>query len=404
MELKSNRKLLAISFVLLNVFALTRASIKYEACSEVNNGCACLFGHEFEVGCPGAQPKIVLKVENQQAVINCNLSGDRKIYTLLPDLELTNMSTENIERVKFEYCPLPEGTTLKGIIVDKLGIANVRILTFSNKYRDIQMRREHLTGLNSVRDLRINGRISEYPEDTFNDVSNITALELHSNNVHLPMGIFKNLHGLISLELGANNLSHLEPGIFSNQHNLKLLNLWGNNLRNLTKDSFLGASSVTSLDVNNNNIEALPSNIFEHLHDLEIINLSGNHFTELPAGLFSQNKKLKHLKLLNNRVDLKKLPSGLLADLPHLDDVLITCGIDSLPDDLFNGSVNIQSIDLKSNKLTTLPATLFSTQTNLTYLNLNDNQLVELPDNLFNMSKKLRTIRMSKNSLREISA
>lgn len=406
MDLKQSGQLLVALIVLLNIFVRTNAyAIRYEACNGVNNGCACSFGHEFEVGCPsGSQPKIVLKVEGQQAVINCNLASDRKIYTLLPDLELTNMSSENIERVKFENCPLPEGTTLKGIIVDKLGIANVRILTFSSRYRDIQMRREYLSGLNSVWNLRIIGKISDYPEDTFNDVSNITALELHSNNVHLPLNIFKNLHELMSLELGSNNLSHLTPGIFSNQHNLKQLNLWSNNLRNLTKDSFLGASSVTGLDLSNNNIEVLQSDVFEHFRDLDNINLSTNRFTELPAGLFNQNKKLAKFKLMFNRVDLKTLPSGLLADLPHLDDVIIICNIELLPDDLFNGSINIQSIQLQSNKLTTLPVNLFSSQINLTRLDLSDNQLIELPDNLFNSSKKLQTIRLSKNNLREISA
>lgn len=405
MDLKASRQLLTISFLLLNVFALTHAyAIRYEACSGVNNGCACSFGHEFEVGCPGgSQPKITLKVENQQAVINCNLSSDRKIYTLLPDLELTNMSSDNIERVKFENCPLPEGTTLKGIIVDKLGITNVRMLTFSSRYRDVQMRREYLSGLNSLWNLRIMGKISDYPEDTFNDVSNITALELHSNNVHLPLNIFKNLHELLSLELGSNNLSHLAPGIFSNQHNLKQLNLWSNNLRNLTKDSFLGASSVTQLDLSNNNIEVLQPNVFEHLRDLENINLMTNRFTELPAGLFSQNKKLSKFKLINNRVDLKKLPSGLLADLPHLNDVIISCNIESLPDDLFNRSNNIQSIQLQSNKLATLPVNLFDSQINLTHLDLSDNQLIELPDNLFSNAKKLQKIILSKNNLREIS-
>lgn len=392
-----------LAILLMCIFAHGSGyTIRDDVCSGINT-CTCFIGAEFETECPRDNPSIALRVERQRAEIECMAVVNRKIYTLLPDLRLSNMSSLNIDSVKFKYCPLPEGTTIKGIIVDKLGIDRVQTLTFSSR-SDMQMRREQLSGLSSVRNLRFNGPISDFPEDAFNDVSNITTLELRSNNVHLPLNIFKSLHELEFLELGSNNLSHLSPGIFINQQKLKRLNLWSNNLRNLTKDSFLGASSVTDLDLSNNNIESLQSNIFDHFKDMENINLSSNRFIELPVGLFSQNKKLSKFRLMYNRVDLKALPSGLLADLIHLEDVMIKCNIQILPENLLNGSVNVQNISLQSNKLTKLPEKLFSSQANLLNLDLSDNQLTELPDNLFENTKKLYTIRLSKNNLGEISA
>lgn len=406
MELRQqNRMPLVILFTLLGICAFGNGfSIRDDACSGINtSSCACFNGAEFEVECPRDNPSIVLRVELHRVEIECNYNSNRRIYTLLPDLRLSNLSTGVIDHVKFKYCPLPEGTTIKGVIMDKLGIDGVQTLTFSSR-SDMQMRREQLSGLNLVRSLRFNGPISDLPEDAFNGVSNISTLELRSNNVHLPSNIFKNLHNLEYLELGSNNLSYLAPNIFSNQQKLKRLNLWSNNLRNLTKDSFAGAESVTELDLSNNNIETLPSNVFEYFEKLENINLSSNRFIELPVGLFSRNKRLNRFRLMYNRIDLKTLPSGLLADLPQLEEVLIRCNIQSLPVDLFNGSSNIQNISLQSNKLTTLPVDLFSTQTNLMNLDLSDNQLTELPDYLFNSTKKLVIIRLSDNNLHEIQA
>lgn len=352
--------------------------------------------------CPKEDPNIVLRVELNRVEIECHTNSNRRIYTLLPDLNLSNMSRKAIDHVKFKYCPLPEGTTLKGIIVDKLGIDGVPTLTFSSR-SDMQMRREQLSGLSFVRSLRFNGPISDLPEDTFYDLVNITALELRSNNVHLPINIFKNLRELEFLELGSNNLSNLAPGIFSNQHKLRRLNLWSNNLRNLTKDSFLGASSVTELDLSSNNIERLQSNVFDHFRDIENINLSHNRFVELPIGLLSATKKLIKFRLMYNRVDLKTLPSEFLSHLPELDDVAIRCNIQFLPEDIFNGSTNIRNMSLQSNQLTTLPTKLFSSQRNMVNLDLSYNQLTELPDNIFNSTKNLLLVRLSHNNLEGIS-
>lgn len=406
MELRlcKRKSLLALALITLGICVINvhGFAIRDDACGSISSSsCACYNGGEFEVECPRENPEIVLRVEVNRAEIECNQNSNRKIYAHLPDIKLSNWTRTPIDNVKFKNCPLPEGTTIKGILVDRLGINRVQTLTFSSR-SDMQMRREQLSSLTSLRNLRFNGPISDLPEDAFNDVSNVTSLELRSNNVHLPKNIFKTLHELEFLELGSNNLSDLPADIFSNQHKLKRLNLWSNNLRNLTKDSFVGAASVTDLDLSSNNIEVIQSDVFIYLKDLENINLSSNRFIELPVGLFAKNKKLRKFRLMYNRVDLKTLPDGLLAHLPQLEEVLIRCNIQLMPDDLFSESTHIQNISLQSNRLTTLPEHMFKTQYDLLDLDVSDNQLTTLPENLFNSTKKLIVLRLSKNNLQEI--
>lgn len=397
---------LAIVFIILSIGVLSNGhTLRDEACESISSSqCTCINGDtDFELKCGRENSEIILEIKRNHADIECTPNSNRKIYTDFPDIRLSNLTYVSIDHVKFKKCPLPEGTTIKGVLVDKLGIDRVQILTFSG-LSDFQIRREQLSNLPSLRVLRFNGPISDLPEDTFDDVTNITSLELRSINVHLPLNIFQNLHELEHLELSSNNLGHLPSGIFRNQYKLKRLSIWSNNISNLTKDSFDGASSVVELDLSNNNIEMLQAGVFDHFKDMEIINLNGNRFSELPAGLFNINKSMKRFRLGNNRVDLKTLPSAFLAGQLQLEEVnIFRCNLQYLPSDLFNESMSIRNISLNVNRLTTLPDTIFYSQINLSKVDLSSNQLTELPDNLFINTKHLTFIRLSFNNLRGIS-
>lgn len=403
MELRLFCESLAILVVIVLGICVNGLTLKEEACESISNSsCACFNGdREFELECPRETRIISLRVSFNHAEIECYLNSNRRIYTLFPDIRLSNLTFVNIDSVKFKNCPLPEGTTIKGVLVDKLGIDRVQVLTFSSR-SDYQMRREQLSNLHALRNLRFNGPISDLPEDTFYDVSNITSLELRSTNVHLPLNIFQNLYELEYLELSSNNLSHLAPGIFRHQNKLKRLNLFSNNLRNLTKDSFNGATSVTDLDLSNNNIEILQTGVFDNFKGMEDINLNSNLFIELPVGLFNMNKKLRKVRLAN-RVGLKTLPPAFLAGQMQLEEVIIRSNLQDLPSDLFNESTSIRNISLRSNRLAKLHEAIFYSQTNLLNVDLRENQLTELPDNLFTNSKKVLVIRLSYNKLRGIS-
>lgn len=363
--------------------------------------CSCTYiFNDYEISCPEIQPSVIVKTAPGEKVeIEC-MSTDEKVYTKLPEMNLGDVTS-----VQFRRCPLPMGSSLHRIL-ERLGVRRTRTMVFLSYGADLggSLVRQHLSGLHELQRLVLSGNgLSELPDDLFDDVGNLTWLDLRSNKVHLPVNIFRNLHKLEYLELGYNNLNKLENGIFRNQHNLKHLNLWGNNLQHLTKDSFLGVSSIVELDLSDNKIETLQPDVFEHLTNLTNINLNANRFSSLPTGLFSKNKNLKQIRLMDNRIALESLPSGFLSALPELEEVNIRCNVKSVPGNMFTGSSNIRNVTMASNALTMLPAELFADQTNLLDLDLSDNQLYELPDDILMNTRSLIVLRLSNNQLSKIS-
>lgn len=362
--------------------------------------CSCTYiFNDYEISCPEMLPQVIVKAAPGEKVeIEC-MSTDEKVYTQLPEMNLGDVNL-----VQFRRCPLPLGSSLHSIL-ERLGVRRTRSLVFLSYGADLggSLVRQHLSGLHELQRLVLSGNgLSNLPDDLFDDVGNLTWLDLRGNKVHLPVNIFRNLHKLEYLELGYNNLNKLENGIFRNQHNLKHLNLWGNNLQHLSKDSFLGVSSIVELDLSSNNIETLHSDVFEHLTNLTNINLNANRFASLPEGLFSKNQMLKQIRLMDNRVDLDTLPNGFLARLPALEEVIIRCNVKSVPVDMFKDSPNIRNITMASNSLVTLPMGLFTDAVSLLDLDLSDNMLYELPDDIFMGARSIIVLRLSNNQLSKI--
>lgn len=364
--------------------------------------CSCSYMlNDYEISCPEIDPSVIVKVEPGKYVqIDC-MTTDEKVYTKLPE-----MSIGDITQVQFRRCPLPIGSSIHRIL-DRLGVRRTRSLIFLSYGADLggSLVRQHLGGLHELQRLVLSGNgLSNLPEDLFDDVGNLTWLDLRSNKVHLPVDIFRNLHKLEYLELGYNNLNGLESGVFRNQHNLKHLNLWGNNLQHLARDSFQGVSSIVELDLSGNNIEILQPDVFEFLNNLTNINLNANRFSSLPIGLFGKNKQLKQIRLMDNRVELETVPSGFLSELPSLEEVnIVRCNMKTVPNDLFRDSPNIRNITMSANALAKLPSGLFADQRNLLDLDFSDNQLYELPDDLFVNTRSIIVLRLSNNQLNGIS-
>lgn len=359
--------------------------------------CRCQLGNEFEISCPKDNSQITVQVEGRRAEIECHVIGNDTIFKQLPELNL-----EQVDTVKIKYCPMPVSLTIKGIL-DRLGIKRIQNLKFSIKSA-VSIVRQPMIGLTTLRNLQFCGPISHIADDSFEDIGNITQLEIISSKVHLPENLFHTLRQLESLDLGSNNISSLGEGVFRNQTKLRSLNLWANNLKNLSRETFSGATSVAELDISANNIETLQPNVFEYLTNMTNIHMSGNRFAELPMGLFATNKKLQRIRLLNNRIKMRTLPNGFLAHLPQLETVMIQTELETLPADLFAESEQLQSITLSGNKLTTLPVELLANQTNLEDIDLQWNNLIELPDQLFDNTRKLVVLSLSHNKLRHISA
>jgi Leucine-rich repeat (LRR) protein len=79
---------------------------------------------------------------------------------------------------------------------------------------------------------------------------------------------------------------------------------------------------------------------------------------------------------------------------------LIRKNLTHLPDDIFDGFINLEWIDLRGNQLTELPQSI-GNLTNLKILNFSNNKLTELPEWIGNLTK-LERIGFSRNQLKEL--
>ncbi|XP_037811189.1 protein toll-like [Lucilia sericata] len=192
----------------------------------------------------------------------------------------------------------------------------------------------------------------------------------------------------------------IEPAdIFRHQTKLIELSLRNNKLTNLTENLFYYSSTLKSLDLENNLIEVLQPDIFKPLINLIRLNLSSNKLIALPQGLLDNNKNLIELSLGHNQVQMKNLPSNLLANLPHLYEVLLECGLEELPPTIFHNSKNILSLTITGNKFTELPEDLFKSQQHLKFLNISNNNLLHLPETFLQNTTDLQIFDVSYNNL-----
>ena len=123
----------------------------------------------------------------------------------------------------------------------------------------------------------------------------------------------------------------------------------------------------------------------------------------LPEGVFDGLTNLDTLGLSGNQ--LATLPEGVFDGLTNLKSL----GLDenqlaTLPAGLFDSLTNLKSLGLNDSQLATLPAGLFDGLTSLTRLNLNNNQLATLPAGLFDSLTNLDSLELSGNQLATLPA
>ncbi|CRL07112.1 CLUMA_CG020109, isoform A [Clunio marinus] len=368
-------------------------------CPPTSN-CTCMEYNELEIQCPRYEAHVFVRIMNNNVHFECDNMTDNE-YELIPEIQLDEARFLQVMR-----CPLPHGKSIASYLKN-IRIGRIRFFQFvsSGVNQNIPIEAQHFEGLGDIEqfDLRgIENEIKELPHNLFTSMENLTWVRIRVANIHLPVDLFAPLKNLEFLELGHNKLQTLEPGFLRNQQKLVHLNLWGNSLRNLSKNSFIGLEMVRELDLSTNNMEKLESDTFFHLVNLMEINLSSNNFSSLPARLFANNKKLKALKLLENRVPLS-LPNKWLANLNSLTTVYIKCELQNIPEDIFEGSHNIEIIHLANNAIENLPENLLVNQNNLRELDLSGNRIPELYDAVFLGCSSLKKLSLTRNRLKIIS-
>lgn len=322
---------------------------------------------------------VKMKCHTERIEIYCH-SDDHRTFNYLPKY---NFGAFDV--VQFTDCPLTTNTSMQRVF-NRFGIRNVRSLI--------------IVAINASSS---SPSASSLPTASTQreTVSSAGSLELPSNRQSHRM--FQNLGQLENLELG--NFSYAIDGIFRHLINLKRLNLRHSHLQNVSKDFFVGISSIIELEISSSDINALPYNAFEHLVSIKSINLTNNRIDALHSQQFRTNKALQRVRISGNlSTKMTVLPAQLFANLTELQEVWINdFNLTSIPENLFDESFNLQNISLAHNHLREIPGTIFDHQTKLLTLDLSYNDLTLLDDRLFNDTNFLRILHLSYNRLRNIS-
>ncbi|XP_046675134.1 protein toll-like [Homalodisca vitripennis] len=351
------------------------------SCNSLAPQCSCSSYPDtfYELLCPQFMVRFSF---NDRVDLQCN-SMERLDYTVLSGLRFGD-----VQMFMLSLCPLPNASVR--VVMDSIGINKIEMLQIQS-YRNLSdsLQKKHFEKLSDVTKLSLSNNGLRYlPSDLFEDMGNLTWLDLKFNNIILPKEIFYSTPKLEVLELGRNNLTHLPPGIFKNLDRLKLLQLWSNNLVNLTRAVFSDVPNLLHLDLNTNGLETIRLDLFADLVKLKTLNLYGNYFNSLPQGLLSRNIDLETFQMQENKGYLLTLPSGLLSNLTKLKVVRVSgCKLTYLPEDVFSGSNRIENLYLNRNSLSSLGENIFLDLEDLEVLDLSENVMTHLPKKLFPLQR-----------------
>eukprot|EP00095_Tigriopus_kingsejongensis_P011075 maker-scaffold23_size669530-snap-gene-5.21 protein:Tk11075 transcript:maker-scaffold23_size669530-snap-gene-5.21-mRNA-1 annotation:"protein toll" len=296
----------------------------------------------------------------------------------------------------------------------------------------------------------------------FGHLSNLQKLSVESCRVRrIPSLAFSGLNGLNSLTLTASESAwsasslQIQADAFTGLNNLRILNLSRNNLWTLPPVTFCSLSSLTVLNLSTNFLQDISdfgfgsSDIHSCKLPLRTLDLSHNSFSQLPPRTFGQLRKLEHLNLANNNLNviddsavaglnslttlnlahnqlvalppkllstccqhlqelhlqnnsLSGIPPGLLEGLEHL--LVLNLSLNDITNDwltphTFQSLMRLVALDLSHNRLTKLDQSLLSPLTSLQLLDLSHNHLHAVEGNTFLSQYNLHILRLSHNQL-----
>ncbi|XP_039972977.1 toll-like receptor 21 [Xiphias gladius] len=147
----------------------------------------------------------------------------------------------------------------------------------------------------------------------------------------------------------------------------------------ISNHSFVHLPKLQYLRIDHNNLSIIDQFAFKNLHQLQSLNLSFNYISELNPFLFKDLHNLTFLSLTNNK--LKQLPDGIFATMLNLNTLIMRQNL------LTNFSgisvsvshlINLKTIDLCFNSLTSLSHSNVSLPKSLTTLYICKNNLSTL--------------------------
>ncbi|KAH9501981.1 hypothetical protein DERF_012784 [Dermatophagoides farinae] len=206
---------------------------------------------------------------------------------------------------------------------------------------------------------------------------NLQILNLSNNPLgHNQLKLLQSLHSLQSLNL-SNTQRTLQnmPTSLDNLTNLTELNLSSNELHRIP-DVVYTLTSLKRLNLSDNQITEISTSIDQCWFNLEVLNLSRNRLKSLPQ-LLSKLERLRCLYLNDNELVFDGIPNS-IGKLYNLEIFMASNNnLELIPEGVVRCG-KLKKLILSKNKLVTLPDAIYFL-TDLKVLDLNDNPDLILP-------------------------
>ncbi|XP_067141793.1 carboxypeptidase N subunit 2-like [Centruroides vittatus] len=224
---------------------------------------------------------------------------------------------------------------------------------------------------------------------TFTDMPLLKSVKLSKTSELINME-FKNLPSLNYLEVHKYSFGLMEERDYS----------YG--ALNISLEIFKEVPNLRRLDWSYNNIDSLHQSVFRKLTRLEHLDLEGNEIKELPGKLLRGLSNLRVIFIAFNR-ELNSIPSRFLKGLINLTKFYAGyCSLSEIKEDLFTDAINLEILDLDTNKIDRLPSEVFKNNQNLQELHIQENRISTLPDGIFDGLLKLKKINLGQNRLENL--
>lgn len=224
--------------------------------------------------------------------------------------------------------------------------------------------------------------------------------------------IFQSLINLEELDLSRNSLTHLDSRIFASNKNLKVLTLSENDLYKLEKNLFSECSRLERLILYSNNLTSLENDTFKGLRYLTKLDLSFNSINLIPEQIFEDLMTLKILELRSNRIDFlvengTKQSAEVFRGLDNLTELILRANLISvLPDGIFQNLICLRKLDLSTNRIDFYDEKrclqgpdIFLGLSTLYNLSLRNNLIGVIPDCIFQNLVKLESVDLRSNKI-----
>ncbi|XP_040574912.1 chaoptin [Lepeophtheirus salmonis] len=186
---------------------------------------------------------------------------------------------------------------------------------------------------------------------------------------------------LKSLDLSYNSLDKIPENAFSRLTVLKWLNLYGNEISDIGTSNLLNLkASVSTLFLGGNDLKDIPPYFFNTFKNLTWLNLDHNHIFHIPDTCFPST--LITLSLSYNLIN--KFPSGAIANMPSLKWFTIRGNyIEQIPQIRFGSTKHLDKLDIGENFIVSLPENMFNGSVDVIDLNLDYNYVERIGPRVF---------------------